>query len=103
MGNREGVRLAVAPVNINKKSCLDSAGHEHSKDLKMTERFRLADPNTLEMLVTYTDPVFFQKPFTTKRLSKRQIGDRIMDHSCLENEKDILHLAPTLGETGRQE
>jgi hypothetical protein len=102
MGHWEGDTLVVDTVSINEKTWLDTAGHEHSKDLKMTERFRLADPNTLEMLVTYTDPVFFQKPFTTKRLSKRQIGDRIMDHSCLENEKDILHLVPTLGEAGRQ-
>jgi hypothetical protein len=102
IGHWEGDTLVVDTVGINEKTWLDTAGHEHSKDLKMTERFRLADPNTLEMLVTYTDPVFFQKPFTTKRLSKRQIGDRIMDHSCLENEKDILHLVPTLGEEGRR-
>jgi hypothetical protein len=24
-----------------------------------------------------------------------------MDHSCLENEKDIINLVPTLGEAGR--
>src|SRR5438128_2152027 len=59
------------------------------------------DPNTLEHIVTYNDPVFFAKPFTTRRLFKRQVGDRIMDHSCLENEKDIINLVPTLGDAGR--
>jgi hypothetical protein len=53
------------------------------------------------MVVTYTDPVFFEKPFTTRRLTKRQIGDRIFSHSCLENEKDSQHLVPTLGDAGR--
>jgi hypothetical protein len=41
------------------------------------------------------------KPFTTRRLFKRQIGDRILDHSCLENEKDQELLVPTLGDAGR--
>jgi hypothetical protein len=67
----------------------------------MAERYRLLDRNTLEMVVTYDDPVFFVKPFTTRRLARRQIGDHIMDHSCLENEKDIINLVPTIGDAGR--
>ena len=51
---------------------------------------------------TYEDPVFFVKPFTTKRVFKRQIGDRIMDSACMENEKDVKNLVPTIGEAGRR-
>ena len=103
IGHWEGDTLVVETVGINERTWLDTSGHEHSDKLKMVERFRLADPNTLEHIVTYDDPVFFQKPFTTKRLFKRQIGDRIMDHSCLENEKDLINLVPTLGDAGREE
>ena len=91
----------VDTVSINDRTWLDTSGHEHSNKLKMTERFRLADTNTLEHIVTYDDPVFFTKPFTTRRTFQRQIGDRIMDHSCLENEKDLINLVPTLGDAGR--
>jgi hypothetical protein len=101
IGHWEGDTLVVETISINDRTWLDTAGHEHSDKLKMTERFRLADLNTLEHVVTYDDPVFFVKPFTTRRLFKRQIGDRIMDHSCLENEKDINSLVPTLGDAGR--
>ncbi|HYR83323.1 MAG TPA: hypothetical protein VE422_04515 [Terriglobia bacterium] len=101
IGHWEGDTLVVDTVSINDKTWLDTAGHEHSDKLKMTERFRLADPNTLEHTVTYDDPVFFAKPFTTRKLFKRQVGDRIMDHSCLENEKDLINLVPTLGDAGR--
>ena len=101
MGHWEGDTLVVTTVGVKDRSWLDTSGHEHSEKLKMTERYRLADRNTLEMIVTYDDPVFFAKPFTTRRLAKRQIGDRIMDHSCLENEKDIINLVPTLGSEGR--
>src|SRR6266446_1944333 len=101
IGHWEGDTLVVDTVSINDRTWLDTSGHEHSDKLRMTERFRLADPNTLENSVTYNDPVFFAKPFTTRRLFKRQVGDRIMDHSCLENEKDIINLVPTLGDAGR--
>lgn len=101
IGKWDGDTLVVDTVGINERSWLDTAGHEHSDKLKMTERFRLADANTLEHMVTYDDPVFFVKPFTTRRLFKRQVGDRIMDHSCLENEKDSDLLVPTLGDAGR--
>lgn len=101
VGRWEGDALVVDTVAINEKTWLDTAGHEHSAKLRMTERFRLAGPNTLEHVVTYEDPVFFVKPFTTRRLFERQIGDRILDHSCLENEKDLQLLVPTLGDAGR--
>jgi len=101
IGKWEGDALVVDTVGINERSWLDTAGHEHSDKLHMTERFRLSDANTLEHIVTYDDPVFFVKPFTTRRLFKRQIGDRILDHSCLENEKDRELLVPTLGDAGR--
>ena len=101
IGKWEGDTLVVDTVSVKDNTWLDTSGHEHSDKLKMTERFRLADPNTLEHVVTYDDPVFFVKPFTTKRLFKRQVGDRIMDHSCLENEKDLQNLVPTIGDDGR--
>ncbi len=101
IGQWEGDTLVVDTVAINDRTWLDTAGHEHSDQLHMTERFRLAEPNMLEHVVTYTDPVFFVRPFTTRRVFERQIGDRILDHACLENEKDIELLVPTLGDAGR--
>jgi hypothetical protein len=68
----------------------------------MTERFKLTGPNTFEYVTTYEDPVFFVKPFTIKRVFKRQIGDRIMDQACMENEKDVKNLVPTIGDEGRK-
>jgi hypothetical protein len=101
IGKWDGDTLVVDTIGINEKTWLDTAGHEHGPKLRLTERFRLADPNMLEHVVTYEDPDFFVKPFTTRRMFKRQIGDRIMDHSCLENEKDLNLLEPTIGDAGR--
>jgi hypothetical protein len=100
IGRWEKDTLIVDTIAINEQSWLDTSGHEHSNKLKLTERFRLSDANTLEHTVTYDDPVFFAKPFTTRRTFKRQIGDRVMDHSCVENEQDVEQMLPTLGGTG---
>src|SRR5207244_11735108 len=71
IGHWEGDTLVVDTVSINDKSWLDTSGHEHSDKLKMTERFRLADPNTLHAIGRYNDPVFFANPLTSRRLFKR--------------------------------
>jgi len=47
--------------------------------------------------VTFDDPEFFVKPFTTSLTLKRRVGDRILSHSCLENEKDLQNMVPTIG------
>jgi hypothetical protein len=101
IGKWEGDTLVVDTISINDRTWLDGAGHEHSDQLHLTERFRLADSNTLEYIVTYTDPVYFVKPFTGKKVMRRQIGEYIYDHSCNENERDLENLVPTLGEEGR--
>ena len=97
----DGDTLVVESNRFDDRTWLDGAGHEHSDKLHITERFRLADPNALEYVATYDDPVFFVKPFTSKKVLKRQIGDYIYDHACEENEKDLEHLVPTLGDEGR--
>jgi hypothetical protein len=102
IGKWEKDTLVVDTRGINDRTWIDTSGHEHSKDLHMIERFHLADRNSLEYITTYEDPVFFVKPFTIKRIFKRQIGDRIMDYACMENEKDIKNLMPTIGDTGRR-
>jgi len=102
VGKWEGDTLVADTISINDRTWLDTDGHEHSDKLHLTERFRLADSNTLEYIVTYNDPVFFVKPFTTKKVLRRQIGDYLFDHSCLENEKDLNNLVPTIGDEGRR-
>jgi hypothetical protein len=101
VGRWEGDTLVVDTVGIHDRTWLDSSGHEHSDQLHLTERLRLADPNTLEYTVTYSDPVFFVKPFTTRQTLQRVTApDRILSHACADNERDIEHLQPTIGGNG---
>ena len=104
LGKWEGDTLVVDTVGINDRTWLDISGHEHSDQLHLTERFRLADPNTIEYTVTHTDPVFFVKPFTTMQTLQRVTApDRIMSHACMDYERDVEHLQPTIGGSGLEQ
>jgi hypothetical protein len=96
IGHWEGDTLVVETIGVDDRTWLDN-GHEHSSQLKLLERFQKVDADTIKWSVTFEDPVFFVKPFTTSLTLKRQVGERIISHSCLENEKDFQNLTPTLG------
>jgi hypothetical protein len=95
IGRWEGDTLVVDTVGINERSWLDTAGHEHSDKLHLTERFRKTAPDTIQWSVTFDDPAFFTEPWTiTRNLTRSKPTDRILDYACNENNKDIPHLVP---------
>jgi len=93
VGRWQGNKLVVDTVGINDRSWLDTTGHEHSAKLHLTETFEKTGPDTIHYTVTFDDPVFFTRPWTSVREFKRQ-NTRIMSYSCEENEKDRIHLQP---------
>jgi hypothetical protein len=99
IGRWEGDTLVVETVAINELTKLDTAGHEHSIQMRMVERFQRTDPDSIKWTVTIEDPVFFTEPWTVSTTMKRE-DTRIMSYSCEENEKDLIHMLPTLGPRG---
>ena len=95
-GRWEGDTLVVDTIAIDERTWLDTAGHQHSDKLRLTERFRKTSDTTIEWSVTFDDPVFFTQPWTvTRSLTRGKPTDRVMSYSCSENNKDIPHLIPT--------
>jgi hypothetical protein len=95
-GRWERDTLVVDTVAIDDRTWLDTAGHQHSDKLRLTERFRKVSETTIEWSVTFDDPVFFTQPWTvTRPLTRGKPTDRVMSYSCEENNKDIPHLRPT--------
>src|SRR4051812_26267192 len=85
----DGDALVVDTVGINDRSWLDTAGHEHSDKLHLTERFEKVSEAAIKYSLTYDDPVFFVKPFTIVRtLERGSEKDRILAYSCEENNVD---------------
>ena len=98
IGQWEGDTLVVDTVAINERTWLDTAGHEHSTKLHLTERFRKTSDDKIEWTATFEDPVFYTKPWSLTRVftkfddSKDQ--DRILPYTCTENNRDVQHLVP---------
>jgi hypothetical protein len=66
--------LVVDTIGINERSWLDTAGHEHSDKLHLTERFEKINDDNIKYTLTYDDPVFFTRPVTIVRNFKRGGG-----------------------------
>jgi len=93
VGHWESDTLVVDTIGINERSWLDTAGHEHSGKLHLTERIQKVDDNHLKYTVTYDDPVFFTETWSiTRTFTRGKETDRIMAYSCEENNKDVEHL-----------
>lgn len=94
IGRWEGNALVVETVGLNDTTWLDTAGHEHSDKLRVTERFEKSGDN-ISWTATFDDPVFFTKPWSiTRTFSPGKPGDRVMPYTCTENNKDVEHLLP---------
>ena len=94
IGKWEGDTLVVDTVGLNDRTWLDTAGHEHSDQLHLVEKFQKTDNNNIKWTVTFEDPKFYTEPWSITLPIARQ-NTEIMSYSCEENEKDRAHLRRT--------
>jgi len=80
VGHWEGDTLVVESAGFNDRTWLDRAGHPHSENLRVTERFRRADFGHMQFQITYDDPETL-----TKRLSFSLAVNYAADTDMLEN------------------
>jgi hypothetical protein len=81
-------------VGVNGRAWLDTAGHEHSDKLRLTERVK-REGDEINWTVTFGDPIFFERPWSiTRTFTRAKPADRILPYTCTENNKAIEHLTP---------
>jgi len=97
IGRWEGDALVVETIGINGSTWMDNAGHPHSEELHLTERFRRRDFGHLEIQMTFNDPKAYTKPWTITEQATYKPDDELLEYVCSENNKDVPHL------TGKQE
>jgi hypothetical protein len=91
VGKWEGDTLVVDTVGFNDLSWLDAAGHGHSEDMRVEERFLRRDFGHLEVTVTMTDAKTFTKPITISFVEELLADTDLLEHYCLEHETDATH------------
>lgn len=85
-GHWEGDTLVAETVNLRDDTVLDRYGSPHSDAMRITERIRLVDANTLEDIVTTYDPKAFTKPLEVVRRYRRagKGNDELHENTCTE-------------------
>jgi hypothetical protein len=91
VGRWENETLVVDTVGFNDKSWLDAKGTGHSEDLRLEERFHRRDFGHVDLTITLSDPKTFTKPISINVVEELMPDTDLIEHYCLENEKDGSH------------
>ena len=73
---------------FNDKTYLDGEGLPHSEDLRITERYRRPDFGHLVVEFTFTDPKYYERPWSATIPFDLMPDTELIEHFC-ENEKDL--------------
>lgn len=86
-GRWEGQTLVIDTIGFNDKTWLDYSGLPHSDKLKVQERYRLKDADTIEGQITITDPETFSRPWTTGFTLVRKPNYEMKESVCVRDHK----------------
>lgn len=63
VGHWEGNTFVVNSIGFDDRTWLDHNGYPHTDQMKLEERYRRVDANTLELVEILTDPQYYSKPW----------------------------------------
>jgi len=82
-GRWEGDTLVVTTLGI--KDSVRFRDVPHSNQMRIVERIRMLSPDMMEDVVTVTDPVYLEGPWTWKWMYKRMPGYKMLEYVCEAN------------------
>jgi len=89
VGKWEGDTLVVESIGFSPLTFL-ATNVPHSDKMRILERFRVTDPDTMTIETTITDPVALTMPFTSSRTLKRHRTWTIAEYVCQENNRNFV-------------
>ena len=90
VGRWDGDALVVDTIGVEESTWLDNAGHPHTADLKITEKFRRRDVGHMEIEMTFDDPKAYTKPWTVVEKSTLVPDTELLEYVCIDS--DYQHL-----------
>lgn len=96
-GHWEGNTLITDVANNSGIPWLSIAGDFHTDALRVTERWRIAGPDTIEYTATLTDPNVYTRPWAIAfHLTRDKVpGNEILETAGVEGERYAEHLRGT--------
>ena len=96
VGRWEGDALVVDTVGFSPLTQLDR-GVPHGDKMRIRERFRLTDPDTMSIETTVVDPDVLAAPFISTRMLKRHRNWTIAEYVCEENNRNSVDASGKAG------
>jgi hypothetical protein len=87
VGRWENGTLVVDTVGFSPMTLI-AANTPHSEKMRIVERFRLADPDTMTIETTVTDPDALTTPFVSTRTLRRHRDWTLAEYICEENNRN---------------
>ncbi len=84
IGHWEGDTLVVDSVGFNDRTWLDDAGHPHTEQLHVIEKFTRTDPQTMKYDVVIDDPGAYTKSWTFSSSFSFRPGEKLAEDICLD-------------------
>src|SRR5262245_5337860 len=89
IGHWEGDTLVAETVGFS-DHVQHARGVPHSDKMKIVERFRLTDPDTMTIGTTIPDPGVLTAPYTTSGILRRHRNWTIAEYICEENNRNYV-------------
>ena len=89
VGRWEGDTLVAETVGFSPLTQI-ARNLPHSGEMRIIERFRLTDPDTMTIETTVTDPEALEAPYTTVSTLRRHRDWTIAEYICEENNRNYL-------------
>lgn len=69
VGRWDGDTFIVESTGFEDRSWIDAAGHPHSENMRLEERFHRVDHDTIEFTMTIDDPKAYTKPWVSDKMT----------------------------------
>jgi len=93
VGKWDGDTLVVNSVGFDDRSWLDHFGNPHSDRMRLEERYRRVNHDTIELVMTITDPMTYTKPWVSdkKILTWQNIKEFPDELFCVPSEEQAFN------------
>jgi hypothetical protein len=106
VGRWDGDTFVVESVGFDPRTWLDHNGYPHTENMRLEERYRRLDANTLELQMMVTDPEYYSRPFKSdvKRFLLDRVGVKDWDEQiyCVPSEEFKFNSLIRDGGAGKQ-
>jgi hypothetical protein len=92
VGRWDGNTFVVDSVGFDDRTWLDKFGFPHTDQMRVEERYRRVDAETLELVMTVTDPEYYSRPWVsdTKRFRLNREKTKAPGEQIYCNPADVL-------------